>query len=84
MENITFTASATFTQEQIDYFASFKGWDSDHELTSTEFVKKYVKEKMAFIIGQATKEAIKQKHEQNKNEELTEFNNSLLGIITIE
>ena len=84
MENITFTASATFTQEQIDYFATFKGWDSNNELTSIEFVKKYIKEKMAFIIGQATKEAIKKKHEENKKEELTEFNNSLLELITIE
>ena len=51
MKNITFTASATFTDEQVLYFAKSKGWTEENELSKEDFVKDWVKKKMIWILA---------------------------------
>jgi len=84
MENITFTASATFTEEQVIYYAKSIGWDENNDQTAKDFVQEYIKNKLIWIIGQPTKQIIAQKHENNKKNELQEYNNELAQIITVE
>jgi hypothetical protein len=84
MADITFTAKVKFTEEQVIAFATAKGWNEQSNITAQEFVKEVIKFKMIWFVGQPTKEAIKLKHEENKQNELLQYKEELSSKITIE
>ena len=82
---ITFTATATFPEESITFFAESNGWDELRypETTPEEFVREYFNKILIDTIAKPTHEQIKKEKKLEEKQSIQEYNDTLSQVISV-